>query len=219
VSLQLRRLFEISPAGATSSLAAGLTNGSFWAISAIFASEITGQTDSAAWYMTSGVIGGALFQWPLGLLSDRFDRRRILAATALAAGVVGMAIVLAATRIPEFSLFLLGGLWGGMAFPLYSVAVALTNDHAKQDEYVQVSSGLLMLFGIGAVLGPLLAAVVMGVVGPTGLYYFSSAVHFSLFGYVGLRALRRPPVPTDPRTGFGAALTTVQTASVVYEPE
>ncbi len=219
VRLDLRRLFEISPSGAASCLAAGLTNGSFWAISAIFASKITGNIDAAAWYMTSGVIGGAIFQWPLGLLSDRLDRRRMLAFTALGAGVVGTAIAVAGSSLPEFSLMLLGALWGGMAFPLYSVAVALTNDHARQDEYVQVSSGLLLLYGMGAVAGPLLAALVMGAWGPSGLYVFSGAVHLSLFGYVGRRALKRLPIPTEQQIDFSDALTSAQTASTVYEPD
>ncbi|HNP34875.1 MAG TPA: MFS transporter [Woeseiaceae bacterium] len=219
VRVKLRRLFEISPSGATSCFAAGLTNGSFWAVSAIFASQVTGNIDAAAWYMTSGVIGGAICQWPLGLLSDRLDRRRVLAVTALAAGVVGAAIALAGARMPEFSLMLLGGLWGGMAFPLYSVAVALTNDHARQDEYVQVSSGLLLLYGIGAVTGPLLAALVMGAWGPRALYVFSGVVHLSLFSYVGVRALQRLPVPAEQRSDFGDALTSAQTASAIYDPD
>ncbi|HSH30961.1 MAG TPA: MFS transporter [Thiohalobacter sp.] len=219
VHFNLRRLFEISPSGATSCFTAGLTNGSFWAISAIFASQITGNTDSAAWYMTSGVIGGAIFQWPLGLLSDRLDRRRVLAVIALGAGVVGMVIVLAGSSMSELSLMLLGALWGGMAFPLYSIAVALTNDHARLDEYVQVSSGLLLLYGMGAVAGPLLAALVMGAFGPGGLYVFSGASHLSLFAYVGIRALKRLPVPAEKHSDFGDALTSAQTASAVYEAD
>lgn len=218
VRLNLRRLFAISPSGATSCFAAGLTNGSFWAISAIFASQVTGNTDSAAWYMTSAVIGGAIVQWPLGLLSDRLDRRRVLAAIALAAGVVGVTITFSAAMMPEIVLMLFGALWGATAFPMYSVAVALTNDHAGQDEYVQVSGGLLLLYGIGAVVGPLFAALMMGSLGPGGLYVFSAAVHLSLFSYIGLRALKRLPVPVEQRSDFGAALASAQTTSAVYKP-
>ncbi|MDA3935126.1 MAG: MFS transporter [Gammaproteobacteria bacterium] len=167
--------------------------------------------------MTSGVIGGAIFQWPLGLLSDRLDRRRVLAVTALGAGLVGTAIDIAGTSMPEYSLMLLGALWGGMAFPLYSIAVALTNDRANHDEYVQVSSGLLLLYGVGAVAGPLLAALTMGAMGPGGLYVFSGTVHLVLFGYVGIRALQRLPIPTEQRSDFGDALKSAQTASAVYE--
>lgn len=215
--INLRRLFEISPSSSTSCFVAGLTNGSFWAISAIFASQVTGNTNSAAWYMTSGVIGGAICQWPLGLLSDRLDRRRVLAVTALGAGVVGAVIVSAGSEVSELSLMLLGALWGGMAFPLYAVAVALANDHARDDEYVKVSSGLLLLFGIGAVVGPLLATQGMRIWGPSGLYVFSSAVHLLLFGFVGIRAFKPLLVPLEQRSSFGEALTSTQTASDIYE--
>ena len=219
VRINLRRLLEISSYGAVSCFAAGLTNGSFWAISAIFASQLTGDTDSAAWYMTSGVIGGALCQWPLGILSDRFDRRRVLTATALGAAIISLAIVLLAAKVPEFSLMFLGGLWGGMAFPLYSVAVALTNDRAREDEYVQVSSGLLLLYGSGAVVGPLLAALFMGALGPSGLYVFSGAVHLLLFGYVGKGALEPLKVTPDQQCDFSDALESAQTASSVLTPD
>ncbi|HET9031891.1 MAG TPA: MFS transporter [Dokdonella sp.] len=217
VRIDLRRLFRISPSGATSCFAAGMTNGSFWAISAIFATQITGDIDSAAWYMTSGVIGGAICQWPLGLLSDRMDRRRVLSAAALGAAVVSAVIVLFGARLPELSLMLLGALWGGMSFPLYSVAVALTNDRAESDENVRVSSGLLLLFGIGAVIGPVLASVVMGAMGPQGLYVFSGAVHLLLFGYLNQRKSNRSPVPIEQRKDFSTALACAQTASTVYE--
>lgn len=219
VRMDLRRLFKIAPSGATSCFAAGLTNGSFWAVSAVFASQVTGDTDSAAWYMTCGVIGGAIFQWPLGFLSDRLDRRRVLASIALGAFVIGASIALTASTMPEIALMLFGALWGGMAFPLYSVAVALTNDHARTDEYVQVSSGLLLLYGFGAVAGPLLAAMMMGVMGPKGLYVFSAAVHLFMFAYVGMRARKRLPELIQHRSGFGDALTGAQTASAVYGPD
>ena len=130
-----------------------------------------------------------------------------------------MLIVLSVSRISELSLMLLGTLWGGMAFPLYSVAVALTNDHVGHAKYVKVSSGLLLLYGIGAVAGPLLAALVMSALGPGGLYLFSGAVHLSLFGYVGIRTLKRVPVQTELRSDFGEALASAQTASDVYETD
>ena len=217
VRINLRRLFQISPSGATSCFAAGLTNGSFWGISAIFASQVTGNTDSAAWYMTSGVIGGAIAQWPIGLLSDRFDRRKMLAATTLGAGLIGVVIVLVGADLTQIPLMIMGALWGSMAFPLYSVAVALSNDHARANEYVQVSSGLLLMYGLGAVAGPLIASLVMSVNGPTGLYLFSAAVHLTLFIYIAARMFKYPPVPTELQGDFSDALASAQTASVIFE--
>ena len=113
---------------------------------------------------------------------------------------------------------ILGALWGGMAFPLYSVAVAITNDHARLDEYVQVSSGLLLLYGLGAVAGPFLASITMSAMGPAGLYVFGGVIHLVLFGYVARRARKRPPVPTERQRAFGDVMASAYTASTVLEP-
>jgi MFS family permease len=140
-------------------------------------------------------------------------RRKVLAATTLGAGIIGVAIVVAGTQLSEIQLIILGALWGGMAFPLYSVAVALTNDHAQLGEYVQVSSGLLLMYGLGAVVGPLVASLVMSAAGPAGLYIFSGVVHLILFGFIVGRAFQRPPVPTEQQGDFSDAMESAYTAS------
>lgn len=167
--------------------------------------------------MTGAVVGGAVFQWPIGFLSDRLGRRKLLAVTALGAGLIGVVIVLVGAWLSETQLVLLGALWGGMAFPLYSVAVALTNDHARLDEYVRVSSGLLLMYGLGAVVGPLLASLVMSAAGPAGLYIFSGVIHLTLFGFIVSRAIKRPPVPTEQQGDFSDAMTSAYTASPTLE--
>lgn len=219
VRLDLRRLFEISPTGVTSCFVAGLTNGSFWAISAIFASEISGNLSTAAWYMTSGVIGGAIFQWPLGYLSDQVGRRKVLFGLAFGAALMSIALALLGEESPDIVLMLFGALWGATAFPLYSVAVALTNDHARRDEYVRVSSGLLLMYGLGAIAGPLLASITMSVMGPEGLYTFSGTMHLLLLGFIAVYARRRPPVPIEKQRDFVEALASAQTASAGLERE
>ncbi|RBP50667.1 MFS transporter [Arenicella xantha] len=216
VRIDLRRLISISRAGTASCFAAGLTNGSFWAVSAIFATQYTGDTDSAAWYMTAGVIGGAVCQWPLGYLSDRVERRKVLIGTALGAGLLSIFIVLAGRQLSEIQLMMFGVLWGGMAFPLYSVAVALTNDYAKPYEYVRVSSGLLLIYGIGAVIGPILSSILMGTLGPTGLYVFCAAVYALLCAVIA-QTMNRPPATDEAQCDFSDAIASVYTASNVLQ--
>ena len=82
VKLDLRRLFWISPSGALGCLAAGLANGAFWALAPVFVSGHSGDVSLAAWFMTAAVLGGAAGQWPLGLWSDRVDRRWVIAIAA-----------------------------------------------------------------------------------------------------------------------------------------
>lgn len=217
--LDLPRLFRISPAGALGSLAAGLSNGSFWALAAVFVAGYSESVAHVAWFMTSAVLGGALGQWPLGRWSDRVDRRWVIAF----AGGVGMLVSLLMfalfNRIETLTLMLLGAAWGAVAFPTYAVSVAHSNDFARQGEFVMVSSGMLLMFGIGAIIGPLLAAAVMSWTGPRGLYLFTALVHAALLFYVGLRLVRGPRVSDEDHAPFSEALAATQTASRTYEEE
>lgn len=219
VKLDMRRLFRISPAGVAGCLATGLANGAFWSLAPVFTAGVSGNTGLAAWFMTSAVIGGALSQWPLGYLSDRIGRRRTLLVTGLFGVATAAAIVVIAPEVGFLSINLLGALWGAVAFPLYAIAVAHANDYAEPDEYVMLSSGLLLVYGVGAIVGPFVASILMAAVGPAGLYVFAAAAHFLMLLYVGQRMLKRRSIETDHHMTFSDALTAAHTASQCYEEE
>lgn len=219
VELNIKRLYQVSPAATLGCLIVGLTNGSFWSLAPVFTGEYSTDVSLAAWFMTSGVIGGALGQWPLGYLSDKIGRRQLLLVAATGGGIIGLVIVMLGTNLSFLAINLLGAAWGSMAFPLYAISVAHGNDYADPDDYVNISSGLLLMYGSGAVVGPFLASAIMTVVGAPGLYLFSSAMHIFLVAYVGIRAFRREPAPDEQHIAFGDALATTYTASQVYEEE
>lgn len=219
VTVDVPRLFGISPAGALGCLATGLANGSFWSLAPIFTAGLSDDPSLAAWFMTSVVIGGALAQWPLGLLSDLVDRRAIMGAmTAVAAGL-GTLIVVFADGLSFTQVNLLGACWGAAALPLYSISVAHANDHADPTEYVTVSSGLLLMYGIGAIAGPFTASLLMTAAGATGLYMFTTFVHVLLAAIIVVRSVRSRAPAAGQRITFSDALATAQTASQVYEEE
>ena len=114
---------------------------------------------------------------------------------------------------------LLGAAWGGLAFPLYTLAVAHANDHAEPDEYVKVSSGLLLMYGVGAILGPLLASSLMTATSARSLFLYTFGIHILLAGFVLFRHFIRRGVPADHQIAFGDALAATQTASPIYEEE
>ena len=114
---------------------------------------------------------------------------------------------------------LLGAAWGAAAFPLYAISVAHANDYADPSDYVMVSSGLLLMYGIGAILGPLIASAMMALTNASGLYVFTGLVHLLLVMYAMHRIFRRASAPTDQHIPFGDALSTAHTASHVYEEE
>lgn len=219
VQLDLPKLYRTSPAGMLGSLASGLANGSFWALAPVFAITVLSDVALTAWFMTAAVIGGAASQWPLGALSDRIDRRYVMAMCTAFGVAVSVAILTLGDSPQPLLIVLLGGLWGIGAFPLYSIAVAHSNDHAAPDEFVVVSSGLLLMYGIGAVIGPLLASGLMQALGAVGLYAFTGTIHLAMFVYLFVRRYRRSRAAAEEQIAFTEALTAAHTASQVYEHE
>ena len=219
VKLDIPRLFRVSPAATVGCLATGLANSAFWSLAPVFTAAISGGTALAAWFMTATVAGGALSQWPLGNASDRFGRRQLLLSGAVSGVVVAAVIVGRFDALDFFSVNVLAALWGATAFPLYAISVAHANDYAEPDEYVMVSGGLLLMYGIGAILGPFAASAIMTLTGASGLYLFTGAVHLVLALFVTHRMLRRESTPDEQHVTFGDALASAHTASRVYEEE
>ena len=217
--LDIPYLYRTSPAGMLGSLATGLANGSFWALAPVFTISFSTDVSLTAWFMTAAVLGGAASQWPLGAWSDRIDRRFVMAIAASLAIAVSVAIWLFADSFTHGGLILLGGLWGAAAFPLYSISIAHSNDHAAEDEYVMVSSGLLLMYGVGAVVGPVCSSIAMYWLGSAGLFAFTGAVHLLLFVYLLQRRLRRGTADVEDQVAFADALTASRTTSQVYEAE
>jgi MFS family permease len=217
--LDIPCLYRTSPAGMLGSLATGLANGSFWALAPVFTISFSTDVSLTAWFMTAAVLGGAASQWPLGAWSDRIDRRYVMAIAAGLAIAVAVAIWFYADRFTHGGLILLGGLWGAAAFPLYSISIAHSNDHAAEDEYVVVSSGLLLMYGVGAVVGPVFSSVAMYWLGSAGLFAFTGVVHLLLCVYLLQRRLRRGTVGAAEHVAFADALTASRTTSQVYEAE
>jgi MFS family permease len=219
VRVDLKRLFVISPAGALGCLACGLANGSFWSLAPVFVAGYSGDVNLAAWFMTAAVLGGAAGQWPLGLWSDRVDRRWVIAVAALAGATIGIVVWLISNTLSTLQLMLLSAAWGATAFPMYAISVGHANDYARPKEYVMISSGLLLMYGIGAIAGPFLAPIVMNLLGTGGLYAFAATVHLLLSIYIIFRISRRAPASDEEQIPFSDALASTQTASNVYEEE
>ena len=193
--LGLRRLYALTPLGVTGCFASGMLTGALYGMGPIFASGIGLSVSGVSAFMGVVVLGGLFLSWPVGWLSDRFDRRTVMAAASLAAVLIALAIPAAAGR-PEPVLLVLAGLYGGLSFPLYSLSVAHANDYIEPQDLVQASSGLLVAYGVRASLGPV-AAAAMGALGSYGLFVFSAAIIAAFGLFVLYRMRRRQPLPVD----------------------
>jgi len=147
------------------------------------------------------VVAGAACQIPAGRISDRTDRRYVLAGAAFCAALFAVLVFLFQPRAGTFVIAFTAA-YGAFAYTLYSVAVAHANDHASAEDFVKVSSGLLMLYGFGTMIGPMLAAALMGWMRPEGLFLATALAHLSLAGYTLLRIRARAPVPIEDREAF-----------------
>jgi len=219
VEVDLKRLFRISPSGTLGCLVAGTALGAFWSLAPVFVDAFQDDVSLAAWFMSAVVLGGALAQWPLGFISDRIGRRKTLSVAALLGALVGTLMVISAGELGIVGISLLGVAWGSFAFPLYSIAVAHANDYAEASDYVMVSSGLLLMYGGGAILGPFAASAVIWLAGPAGLFVMSAIVHLLLSVYVLARIFRRESAPDAQHIAFSDALATTYSASQIYEEE
>jgi MFS family permease len=225
----------MSPVGMLGCFFVGLANGAFGGLGAVFAKSIGLSVTGIALFMSAALIGGALAQLPLGKLSDRIDRREVIALACGLAVIFGLMLAVLGdgrdggailgldwlTRDLQTTVLIgVVALYGCFAYPLYGLCVAHTNDFVSREEFIEASSGLLLTWGIGASIGPLIAAFAMEHVGLGGLFLYTALVH-STFALLTLyRITQRAPVPAAERADFVQQPTTVRTtpASTTLDP-
>ena len=173
--LKLKTLFRIAPVALYGALLSGLAMGAFWGMSAVYAGRIGLDTGGVAMFMSCGILGGVMLQYPLGRYSDHHDRRRVL---AVASGVAVVASGLLALLSSMGNWVLLAiAIYGGLAFAVYPLAVAHLVDHLEHKDILAGGSALLLVHGIGAAIGPAASGWLMTVTGPQALpAYFAASL-------------------------------------------
>ncbi|GLV30232.1 MFS transporter [Sphingobium sp. TomTYG75] len=169
-AFSLRSLLAASPLGAWGAVATGLMLGAFYGMAAVHVRRLGLDLAETAHFMMIVILGGVALQWPLGRLSDRHDRRRVIVGSFAVAALVSIALSLISGG--GVLLISLGALFGGLSFALYPLCVAHCNDRLLETERVAASGRLVLLYSIGAALGPVLAAGFMTAAGTGGLFLF-----------------------------------------------
>jgi MFS family permease len=210
VELSLRSLVATAPLGVLAVLVAGAAGGAVLGIGAVYATQIGMTAGKVGVFMAFSILGGAVTQYPLGRLSDRIPRRRVILGVAVAATAVGIA---GAVVDPGSAWqFVVVAVYGGLAFPLYALAVSHVNDVMPENQLVAVAAGIVFVFGVGSVLGPIVVSVLMAVLGSAG-YFWGLAAFFVPLGIYALvrivfiaRPIQRRFVSLPPRSSTAAAL-------------
>ena len=192
----LAELYRVSPLGVIGTLGTGAANAVLVGMGAVYAGRMGLTTGEISIFMAAMFAGGVILQWPLGRLSDRFDRRLVITTVTLAAGAAALAgIVVASISIAV--LVALVCLLGGLSLAMYPLCIAHTNDYLEPDQMVAASASLVLVSGIGASFGPFVAGAVMGGVGPSGYFWCLAVVHLAVGGFALYRMARRPALPLD----------------------
>ena len=187
-----RQLYEISPFGVIGLFMLGIVQSALFGMSAVFASLMQMSVFEVSLFTSAPFLGGVLLLFPVGYLSDRFDRRGVAVMVSLGAALFAL---FGFAMSGNFAwLLLLIAVYGGLIHPLYSLLLAHANDNAKPEQMLSVCSGLVMVFGLGASIGPLSVGFAMEWIGPRAffLFLFAIPVAIALFGIY--RMTRRAPV-------------------------
>ncbi|QBR41821.1 MFS transporter [Kerstersia gyiorum] len=155
-------------------LVSGNLTGAFYGLAPVYAAKQGMDTSQAAIFVAIAVAAGVLFQWPMGWLSDRVNRVALIRVNSILLTVIVVPMWWG-SYLPTMALMILAGLAGILMFTLYSLSTAFANDHVDQERRVGLSAVLLMVYGLGACIGPLLAGVLMDKVGPSWFFVFVSA--------------------------------------------
>ena len=200
--MSLRRLFRLSPLGCVGIFLLGGIYSAQFGMASVYATQAGLELGEIALFVGAMYVGGLLFQFPVGWLSDRMDRRLLVAATAV---LGALACLGGLTPDPSLNVLMLTAfLLGGMANPLYALLIAYTNDYIAWDEMAAASGGLIFINGLGAILGPLITGAMMGALGPRGFWVFLILMMGLVAGYAAWRMTRRASVPVDETASYVA---------------
>jgi len=195
------RLYRIAPVGIVGCIAVGLSNSAIWTWAPVFATDHGLTRTWLSTFMSVLTLGGAVVQLPLGRLSDRMDRRYVIAATCAASAGLGVALYLLAGS-SRGELLALIGVFGMTALPFYGLSVAHANDRIPREAFVEASATLLMINALASCFGPSLAAQVIAYFGSEALFLYTAAIHTAMTVFVLVRIRTREALIGETRDKF-----------------
>jgi Arabinose efflux permease len=207
--LSFRRLYQASPLGCVGMfLLGGIFSAQFGMVS-VWGTQAGLSIRDLSIFVASIYVGGLFLQFPIGWLSDRMDRRRLILGLAGAGAVVLILPVI--FDLPFLLLIPIGALMGGISNPLYSLLLAYVNDYLEKSDMAAASAGLIFINGLGAISGPIITGWIMGAMGPSGFFLFMAVIFALLAGYALWRMTRRRRTPE----AHGSYTALSPTASVI----
>jgi len=199
--VRLRDLYRRSPLGVVGVALSGAVSGCLFSLGALYAGGKGFSTLEVSLFMAAAILAACITQLPVGRISDRIDRRKVIAAACLLAvlGAMGAWWIEGLSRTGFFAMV---AVYGGMSLTLYSLSLAHVNDQVPAQERVGTSSTLILLNGAGAFVAPIVVAAIMEAAGVDSFLPLLAAMHLLLAGYAFYRMTRRAPMPEEQKMPF-----------------
>lgn len=172
--LSIKKLYQNSPLSIIGILSNAISASAFWSFGAIYMLQTGFTVEDAAFFFAITLIGGLIFQWPVGYISDKFNRRISIVICSIATILICFTLIILINILKAdfgYNILFIALIFGGFSYPLYSLFISLANDFLKSESFVKASSSLLMLNGIGSIFGPLLAAIFIFIFDSPGLFW------------------------------------------------
>ncbi len=187
-NFRLSKLFKISPVAMSGCIANGLVIGAIIGLAPVYIKGLDYSVSTITVFMSLYMISGLVFQYPLGKLSDIYDRRIVILGVSLALGISAVPLIL--IKAPGILLLYMTALFlGATTQTLYPLCISYANDYLNPEELVKASGGLVLAYGLGAAVGPTIAAFMMEFIDTNGLFYFITGV---IIIYVAIILVRIP---------------------------
>ena len=224
-SMSLRELYEVSPLGMVGSLFYGTAQSALFSLLAVYAASMNFTIFEISLVTFLLAISGAVAQFPIGKLSDKFDRRLVIVYTTFGAAFFALCAIVASNQmyLPSglatskvwFFIFLI--LFSFCSLPMFAIIFAHTNDYIPKEKFVAAGAGLQFAFGLGAISGPFLCSVFMDVIGSNGYFVFLIIFH-SIIGIFAIHRMRIRGSVENPDSQFVAMPQTITPAGIGLNP-
>ena len=238
-AIKIKELFKISPFGTVSMFCTGFIFAPIFSLLSVYAVTMKLGIFETSLLLVGVMLAGALFQWPIGSLSDKFDRRKIIIGSSLAAIIFSLSTIFVSgignslpnlfiestvsfnyfsTAMDKTRLFIFVILLAGVTLPLFSLNLALVNDYIPKEKFVAAGSGLNIIFGLGAMAGPIMCSILMHFLGPNGFFVHLLIFLFAIIVF-GFYRLSQREIENNPESTFTPLPTTITPLGIELDPE
>jgi len=202
--IKIKELYRISPFGTFGMFCTGFIHSAIFTLGAVYAATMNFTIYEISLLLFLITSSGAIFQWPIGFLSDRHDRRVIIIFCAFVGAIFCILSISASGSslenmylassigVDKIMFFIYVFFYAGMALPLFSLNLTYVNDYIPKEKFVAAGAGLQIIFGLGAMGGPILASVLMYRLGSNGFFIYLFIFHIAIVLFGMYRITRRP---------------------------